>query len=129
MYILGNDVASQSLCAAIADIFNIEGFVVFKNDKLQVIRDNITEPFEHLVGNTYALATLNRQQRADFIRYFSGLPNINLPDIFPNLFFERSYISNIATLGCGNIFYPNSGLYGTASIGSFNYFFHILLLN
>lgn len=123
MYILGNDVAAQSLCTSISDIFDIEGFVVFKNDRLYLLKDNETKLFEHLVGNTYALATLNRTQRAEFIKYFSSLPGVVLPDLFPNLFFERSYISNIAKLGCGNIFYPNSGLYGTASIGSFNYFF------
>lgn len=123
MYILGNDVAAQSLCTNINDIFDIKGFITAKNGKLYLIKNNTTTPFEHLVGNIYALATTNRQQRLEFLNYFKAIPGIDFKETFPNLFFENTYISDIASIGSGNIFYPNSGLYGTASIGSFNYFF------
>jgi len=121
MYILGNDASATSLCVSINKIFDIQGFIVINNGESKLITENSTETFNHRDSNKYILATNDIHKRKEFISYFTALEE-DLYSIFPNIFFNESYISDIATIGYGNIFSTFSGLFGNASIGNFNYF-------
>jgi hypothetical protein len=118
MYILGDDYSAQSLCIEINKKFDIQGFVRLADNKLYLAKEK--NELKITDDCCFVLATTNTSKRQEFIDYFSAL-EIDWETQFPNIIFEKSYISPISTLGYGNILYPFSGLFGSADINSFNF--------
>lgn len=116
MYILGDDYSSQALCIEINKKFDIKGFVRLTENNLYLAKEKL----KIKSTDQFVLATTNINKRNEFIDYFKTI-DIDWKKAFPNIFFEKAYVSPIVVLGYGNILYPFSGLFGSADINSFNY--------
>lgn len=119
MYILGDDYSARALCIEINKKFTIEDIVIFKDDNLYCTKQKRRLSISS--DDTFVLATTDINKRLEFIQYFSDT-DTDWETAFPNIYFEQTYISPIANISYGNVFYPFSGIFGSIDVGSFNYF-------
>ena len=124
LYILGNGGYANEIFEHIflkENTHEFCGFITLVGDKAFVISKEGILAFEYDSEASFILGTQNMLWRSKLLEYFLKLYD-PIKKHFPNVYSNRSSVSNTSMLGIGNLFLPFSSIHGITTIGNFNSF-------